>query len=232
MKAKSIPSSNLKIIAITLLLIGIIFVSVNFISPHTVLVQKSVEVPHQVSIPNESSLSSRPAFNLNDSGYQYFPAVKITTGQTLELNWYSDIFLGVYIFSQEQFSNFQSIFPKTLAEKGITSDPAAWANKNGITYEAAAWANKNGEVSYNVTESGDYVAVITNAMYNGIAFAQIYYFNESLISYTYQTHYTTQIQNVTQNDNLYLYMGSVFIILAILIIFLSRRTPRNTSIEP
>lgn len=209
------PKNSLKkiniVIGIILLIVGLLFVSVNSITPHTVL----IKVSHQVSIPNFQTLASMNNFVLNGYPphnttadiYQYFPAVHIPNGQTLKVTWYSDIFLGVFIFSQEQFANFQSILPN-MQSTGTTPNAQAWANKNGITYEAVGWAAKSGKVSYNVTEAGNYVAVITNAMY-GAAYASISDFNETLISYNYQTNYTNQ----KQNDNLYLYIGVIFMIL-------------------
>jgi hypothetical protein len=101
---------------------------------------------------------------------------------------------------------------------------------NGFTYEASGWANKNGNVSFSVTESRGYVAVITNAMYDGGAGANIYEFNETLISY--QTQFTMQSQNVMQNDNLYLYIGVIFLVLGVLILSLSRKHNFETKKQP
>ena len=138
--------------------------------------------------------------------------MNLTSGQTLAVSWYSDIFLGVYIFSQQQFAYFQNIFPQASLNGEINPDAASWANKTGIDYEAAGWANKNGGVSYNVTQSGSYVAVITNAMYYGAqvngsgAFADISYFKENIV------YYNSGIYYARQSDNLCLYVGASLII--------------------
>lgn len=217
-KALNIRCNKFKIVSTAVLLIGIIFVFANFTFPHTVLVQK----PIQVSIPHSRSIASLNYSILNGNmfypplqptavTYYYLSTANVTEGQTLHVTWYADISLGVYIFTEEQFANFQSTLPHTQGT-GNTPDATEWANKNGIAYEAAGWARKNGEVSYNVSESGDYVAVITNAMYGG-AFAQVHYFDEYLVTYTFETQYVTQ----TANDNLYFYLGIVFLILGLIV---------------
>gem|GEM_PF-6040204 len=67
------------------------------------------------------------------------------------------------------------------------------------------------------------MAVITNTMYNG-AFAQIQTFKEYLITYTYQTEYSTQMQA----DNLYLDLGIILLISGI-ILFVIIISPKKTA---
>jgi hypothetical protein len=211
------------VIGIILLIIGSLFVFVNFFSPHTVL----IEVPNQ----DTRSLGSMDDFHFNgyppetlqqstDNIYRYLPAVNITNGQTLRVTWYSDIFLGVFIFSEEQFAYFQSILPNMKFPD--TSGAVAWADENGITYEAVGWGRKSEIVSYNVTETGNYVAVITNAMY-GAAYAYISDFNLDLISY----NQTTQ----KQNDSLYLYIGVFLVILGITLLTLTLVKQKTLSVR-
>jgi hypothetical protein len=117
----------------------------------------------------------------------------------------------VFIFSEEQFAHFQSVLPNMQEHTGRGA--VAWANANGVTYEAAGYESKNTPISYNVTETGNYVAVITNA---GAAYAFIQDFNVNLISY-----------NQTQDDGLYLYIGIVLMIIGIIfsvMIFRHRKT--------
>ena len=72
-------SSKLKVITVIFLITGFIFISVNFISPHTILVEKTVQVPHQISIPIESHIDSMH-FSFLDRNYRYFPAVSANAG--------------------------------------------------------------------------------------------------------------------------------------------------------
>jgi len=108
----------------------------------------------------------------------------------------------VFIFSEEQFAHFQSVLP-SINFSGI-GDPDSWANENGITYEAFGWAKKNEIVSHNATETGNYVAIITNG---GLVNAYISYFSLDMI-------FTTQTTE-KQSDSLYLYIGVFFVILGI-----------------
>jgi hypothetical protein len=199
------------IIGIILLIIGSLFVSVNFFSPHAVL----IEAPNQ----DTRSLGAIEDFRLigyypkmiqpsPDDIYRYLPAVNVTTGQTLRVFWYSDIFLDVFIFSEEQFAYFQSIL-QNLQFSGVNGTES-WKNAYGITYEAYDWGKKNTIVSYNVTETGNYVAVITNG---GLSNSYVSYFSLDLIF----TNQTTE----KQSDSLYLYIGVFFVILGIALLTLT-----------
>jgi hypothetical protein len=208
------------VFGIILLIIGSLFVSVNFCFPHTV----SIEVPNQ----DTHSLGSIDEFNFNgyppetlqqspDNIYRYLPAVNITKGQTLEVTWYSNLFLGVFIFTEEQFAYFQSVLPNSKSGDYVHS--VEWATANEVTYEAVGWGKKDKIVSYNVTETSNYVAVITNSMY-GAAGAHISYFDLDLISYSL----TVQ----KQKDNLYLYIGAFLIIFGITLLtvkFVKQKNP-------
>ena len=188
-----------------LLIVGLLLVSVNFISPHTVL----IEVPNQ----DTRSLGVVKDFWLYgyypkmiqpspDEIYRYLPAVNVTTGQTLRVYWYSTVFLDVFIFSEEEFARFQPILSNI--EFPTADGAVTWADENGITYEAYDWGKKDTVVSYNVTETGNYVALITNS---GGARASVSYFCLDLI-------FTTQTTE-KQNDSLYLYSGIFLIIMGI-----------------
>ena len=206
-------NSNLKFIGIILIVIGFFFIYANFVSPHTVLVETSVQVPNQVNVPNERSLGSASSFTLESNYYHYFYGVPITAGQTFKMNWSSDTSLTAYIFTQNQFSNYQS------QQLGFN-----------INYQATG-LGKTGTLTYDVQDSDNYVAVIKNggSLFGGSS-AQVYQFTISSISYTSQTQYTTQKQMVQQNDNLNLYIGFIFMILGILMfLFFQKAIPsKNT----
>lgn len=196
MAERTIRLKTINIIIGIMLIVGSLFVSVNFISPHTTSTKVTL------ATINNFHLNGYPPETLQqstDNIYRSIHAINITNGQTLEVSWYSDIILGVFIFSEEQFAYFQSILPQMHAT-GNTPDAVEWADKNGITCEAVGWAHE-GEVSYNVLKTGKYVAVITNAMY-GAAYATIWDFDVNLISYK-------------QTASLYLYLGVLLVILGI-----------------
>jgi len=192
-----------------LLIIGLFFVSINYVFSHTVLIEVTVQdSPNYYTLAeiNGTHLAGYPPENAPSNLYQYLPPVNITNGQTLEVSWYANLILGVFIFSEEQFTNFKSVLPN-MQSTGNTPNAEEWTRKNGVTYLPMEFGKK-GTVSYNVTETGNYVAVITNAMY-GAAYASIWEFSETLISYNTQTNYESQ------NDSLYLYFGVFFMILGI-----------------
>jgi hypothetical protein len=167
----------------------------NFIFPITVPIKKSVEVSEQVGIQHKQQLASMLGFVLNSSSDVYLPPVNLSTGETFQVNWYADIIINAYILTQQQFSDFQ----KLPDVSDIT------------TYEATGFANRNGVLSYNVSESGSYVAVLVNSSSRSDGYTvSVAEFNESSISHTYQTQNTIQMKTFQQNDNLYLYLGFVF----------------------
>lgn len=191
-------NSNLKFIGVILFLIGLGFIFVNFSSPHIVLVQTSVQVPHQVTVPNESQAGSKSDFILENNQYWYFYNVTVSAGQTFKMTWSSDTSLTAYIFTQNQYNNWQS-------------------NSLGfsINYQATG-SGKSGSLTYDVKDTDEYFAVLKNGGgLIGGATAQVYQFTISRISYTAKTEYTPETQTVQQNDNLYLYLGFIFIILGI-----------------
>ena len=178
--------STLKVIAIISLLIGAFFTSFNFVSPHHILVKKSIQVPYEVSIPNETILGSKYG-EVRVYSNIYFPAIYIEANKTFQITWVSIYFATAYIFTQQQFNNYQS--------------------NASFDSEASVTTKQDGSVAYDVKDSGYYVAEL-----NVGANQYIIDFNESVISYTNQTHYMTQTQNVTQKDNLYLYLGITLLV--------------------
>ncbi len=205
-------SGKLRIIAITLLLTGFILVAANFISPHSVSVPKQVLVEHFQPVTTDLHDTSVivPPLNLTTAGYEYFSPVHLTPGQTLNVDWYADEEILGYIFSQSQFNYFQSIFPQVVSghKNNITVNPAvAWANENGFAFEAGNFGAKLGGVSYNVTEEGDYLSIITQGIgANRTQSVLVVSFTETVVSHIYQT------QNVPQSDSLYLCFGPFLII--------------------
>lgn len=204
------PSHSLRIINViigtVLLTVGLLFVSVNFISPQTT----STEIT--LATMNNFHFNGYPPETLQqstDNIYRSFSAVNIIKGQTLQVSWSADLFLGVYIFSQQQFAYFQSILPNTQSAENTTNPlnyAQDWANANGITYKAEGYA-KYGEVTYNDTKTGNYVVVITNAMY-GAAYATVWDFSVNLISYK-------------ETPSLYLYLGVLLVILGVALLALT-----------
>jgi hypothetical protein len=114
----------------------------------------------QATTPSNVLLSAMNDFYLSEPPlqtpsviYKALPAVNLTQGQTLQVRWYADLILGVFVFTQEQFVTFESTLPR-MQGTGNTPDAEEWASKNGIIYEAMGWANRNGIITYNVTKSG------------------------------------------------------------------------------
>lgn len=232
---------TLAIITITFLLISAVLISANFVSPHSSFVQKSVTSSVQVIVvSNSTNLKHEENLLLDYNSYQYLPAIKVSFGQ-INLIYHSDILLGVYIFSQAQFDHFQAIFPSIQHSNAVTYSASEWANKSGFTYEAASWEEpslQDGEsVSYNVTNTDNYYVVITNGNCGGLTnqFRFIaYYFNEFFDSFSYQTKDVTQTQIVSENDNLYLYVGSLFLVIGLVTVIASpllfRRQRKNANL--
>ena len=203
--------SNLKLVSVVLLLIGAALVTMNFFIPHTVSVQKPVQLAQQVGTKNFTQLASKEHFNFITSGYVFFPSVHIDAGAAISLSWESDVGATAYVFTPDQFSVFQSKFPDSDTFYGYRS-------------EAAYSAIRHGSLVYNVSQSGDFVAVLSfrGSVGEYVAVGQ---FNEYLLTYAYQTQYTTEIQMVPQGDDLYLYLGLVFVIsgTATLVVFLLKK---------
>jgi type II secretory pathway component PulC len=178
--------SNLKVIAIILLLIGSVFTSINLLSTHTILVKKLIQVPEEVSIPHRTVLGSKSG-EVRVWSNLYFPAVYIEANQTFQITWASIYFANAFIFTKQQFADYQS--------------------NESVDSEATVSAKQDGSVAYYVRDSGYYVAVL-----NVGANQAVYEFNESVISYTNQINYVIQMRNTPQKDNLYLYLGITFLV--------------------
>jgi|WetSurMetagenome_2_1015567.scaffolds.fasta_scaffold630276_1 hypothetical protein len=63
-----------------------------------------------------------------DNTYRSIHADNISKGQTLEALWSSDLILGVFVFSEEQFTIFQSTLSK-MQNTGNALDAIDWAAK-------------------------------------------------------------------------------------------------------
>jgi hypothetical protein len=167
---------TLAIIGIILLIVGLIFIHVNFPFPNTTLTKVSLaemENFHFNGYPPETLQQSA------DNIYRSINADNISKGQILEASWSSDLILGVFVFSEEQFAIFQFVLPN-MQDTGNTPSAVEWAAKNGVSYEAIGWA-REGEINYEALKTSNYVIVITNAMY-GAAYATIWNFNANRIS--------------------------------------------------
>lgn len=206
--------ANLEVIAIMLLLIGILLIPLNFFYPVTTL-----DYHYQLV----TTIQDSSGFNLTmpdphvwyplqfiNSSYYYFSPVNLTSGQELEMNWYSDIDEAGYIFSQQQFAHFQEVFP-SAANRNYTNTAISWtneSNKYGIAFEAATIGRRDyGGAAYNVTKSGQYIGVITNVIWPNPTSVSISHINEIIVSPFNVTQY------VHQKTNLYFYVGTVFLVI-------------------
>lgn len=212
-KTRSMKNDRLKIIcsALAFLLIGILFISLNVVAPNTMSVKKSVTVSQQVSIPHQQLIASE-GFTLKETSYVNLPAANLTTGEIFTVTWATDIFIDGYILSQQQFNELQKL-----------------PNVSYLTnYEATGYAKQDLTLSYNVTESGSYLAVLVNNSPVSDGFTvDVAYLSESSISYTYQTQNVVQSQIVQENDNLYLYIGIVFLIIEAITILLYKKASKK-----
>ncbi len=197
----------MKRILITLLicsfLVGGIFLTADFVSPHTVNNLTTVESKQLVDSANNTYLNGNhffPPFEPPNTDYLNLPAVYLQAGQGIEARWDTDISVTGIIFSQSQFDNFKSAL--TLIDNESFPQGLPW-----LTSEARNTANKDGEVAFNATESGNYFAVVFCPGTGG-GFVQVYDFNECLMTYTQRTE--------VQKDNLYFYIGVAFIISGII----------------
>jgi len=200
--------NRLQVIAVIWLLIGLIFASMNFISPHTVLRRASYQIstPHIQSVAsiNDSYINGNhyyPQFNPPNKDYLSLPPVYVNVGETITATWITDsVIVSGYIFSQSQFTNFQTALQSMENNTNLFLN---WASKNGTNYEASGSGKQDAWVSYNVTESGYYVAIIFVEQ----VFTRVQTFEEYLVTYTFQRQWTA----LTVNDNLYLFIGIAFI---------------------
>ena len=195
------------------MLIGIIFVSANFISPHTVKVEKSVQVLHILPMSSEHTLASTRNAALYDNNYLNFPAANISEKETLKVTWLSSSDnLEAYILTGDQFDEFQG---QIITYQNYTGG-----------YEAKAVGGENGaSLEFNVSKSGDYLAVLYSAKPSIVA-----YFNESTLFYNYPT-YITETRLVPQNDNLYLFVGIGFLIIGAVCLLVFRRHRKTTNLK-
>ena len=104
-KKLSIPAG------ITFLLIGLLFIACDFIAPHTVLTQESVQIVCQTS--DEVTLSSIKYTVLEDNGFVNFAPIQIVEGQAIKIDWQSGLDgLSAFVFTVDQFNAFKSNVPQ------------------------------------------------------------------------------------------------------------------------
>jgi hypothetical protein len=182
-----------------LLLVAIVFIGINFSSPHTVSVEKTVQVPYQVTVPNEQQIASTKDYTLESNYYYYYHDILIDSGQTFKVNWVSDNSITAYIMSENQFDNWNS-------------SNSGFGLFNSISYLATGQGN-SGNITYDVKGTGSYVAMLSNSggLLGSGSSAFIYQFTLSRISYNQETQYNTETHTVVQSDNLYLEYGIVFL---------------------
>lgn len=222
--------NKLLVLAIVLLLVGLSFVSINFISPHTVLKR----VSHQISSGKFMSVASinnsyingnyfYPPFNPPNKDYLNLTSVYVNAGQIITVNWVTDTFVNCFVLSQSQFVNFQAILPSIENNTNLFSE---WASKNGTNYEASATGKQDVWLSYTVAESGYYVVIIFVSQ----AYTSVQTFEEYLTTQTFQTQYVS----VRIADDLYLFVGVAFICVGtpIFVYSLTKDTRRQKTAEP
>jgi hypothetical protein len=226
---------------IVLLTISLLFISANFTFPHSVSEGKSVVSPQQVIVvSNETFLNHQQNLLFTNDSYYVLPPVSVGFGRITAEMESAGIGYAVYIFSQEQFDHFKVIFPSIGHTNVVISSASEWANKSGFSYEAAGWgAGTMGHpltVSYNVTQTGNYYVVLTDGIYGGViphqSYDYVYFLNEYFDSYSYQTANITKTVVVQEKDNLYLYIGTVFLVIAIAILLFYRRLRKITKQRP
>lgn len=190
--------SNLKFIGIFLFLIGFGFIFVNFLYPHTSSVEKSVQVPYQVTVPNERLIASDSSRVLTSNQYWYYGNISINAGETFKMTWSADTSITGYIFTNNQYNNFAS---------------------NHLSFNVnceATGSGKTGTITCDVKDRDNFVALLKNGgSLLGGSSVQLYTFTISKITYSSQTEYTTETQTVEQDDNLYLYLGFGLVIVGI-----------------
>jgi hypothetical protein len=99
------------------------------------------------------------------------------------LKWNSDFWLIAYIFTPEQFSYFQSNIVPSWKGAVVPGEIMGFSESMKTHYEAIEGGSVNAIVSLNVTQSGDYVAVLTNVGDLGSGAARVDYFTESVVPY-------------------------------------------------
>lgn len=202
-------AKNISLLSIgaVLLLTAVIFIGMNFSSPHTITVEKTSQVPYQVTVPNEQQIASTNDYTLASNSYYYYHDIQIDSGQTFEVNWTSDNSITAYIMSENQFDNWNA-------------SNSGFSLFNSMNYLSTG-SGSTGSLTYDVQGTGLYVAMLDNSggLLGTGSSAYIYQFTLSKISYSQQTRYNTVNQTVTQNDNLYLEIGIVFLIAGACLIF-------------
>lgn len=193
---------------IALLTIGLILISANYITPHTITAQKIVQVTHQIAIPKKTdTLIYKDLIYLDDNSYKSFP-INLTYNQRLSVEWSCQEYSKAYLFTKGQFNDY-IINLQQIQQSESPFDQ--------FTYEATSYIPRqysNSLLQYNVTTSGDYVLLIRNRN-QGCSF--ISHFNASVTTYNYQTQITNEPRYSLENDNLYLYLGLASIATAVLV---------------
>jgi hypothetical protein len=59
-----------------------------------------VQASEQIGTPHKQQLASMLGFDLNSSSDTYLPPVNLTTGETFQVNWYTDIIVDAYILTK------------------------------------------------------------------------------------------------------------------------------------
>lgn len=201
------------------LMVGLILISANYIAPHTLTVQKIVQVTHQIPIPYKTdTLIYEDLIYLDINSYQSFP-INLNSSQRLSVAWSCETSSKAYLFTKSQFNDYITNLQQIQQFKSPFDQ---------FTYEATSYIPRQYSQSflqYNVTTSDSYVLLIRNSK-QGYSF--IDNFNASVTTYNYQTQYTNEPTDTLENDNLYLFLGIASIATAVLLaVFLTIRRNRQ-----
>lgn len=210
-------SKILKISGIIVCVLAVILIVMNFQTPHTNTVERTISTPYQVNVPHEEQIASTKDFTLESNHYRYYQNIPITSGQTFKITWSADNTITGYIMSQNQFDEWNK-------------------NKNNlfntINYLSTGFGNTK-NVTYDVKGTGSYVAMLKNSGgFAGVGSSTyVYDFSLTKVTYNEETHYNTETQTTTETDNLYLIFGGILLVVGIVIVLVGSIN-RNNSQSP
>ena len=192
------------------MLIGSGLILTHFISPHAtaILVPRTVQVPHQVSVQKEQTLYTESNKIIPSGYYITFPpdGIFVESGKLIKLSWSADGNSYVYILTETQFEDFKW--------DGIASN-----------WEAFSYG-KEGTISANIQRNDKYYAVVSNSPLFGSPI-KLYQAQAVLIWQETTTQYRNETEYVSKevNDNLYFYSGILIFIIGLAVLIYRKLKP-------
>lgn len=183
-------------------LCAVLLIAMNFVSPHTNTVERTVSTPYQITVPHEQQINSAKDETLESNYYRYYHDISLSAGDTFQVKWSSDNSITAYIMSENQFNDYNA----------SASDNLFYTMKYLST-----GSGSTGTISYNIQGSGSYVAMLKNqgGLLGGGSSAFVYEFTLSKVTYSQETRYNTEKQTVIESDNLYLQAGGILLVVGI-----------------